>query len=117
MGLASLPAEAPAPSSTTVAPAPVATLPVSPPPRAAAVAPPASTSTSSTTVVVAPGDSLWELAARQLAVATGRARVDVGDADVGPYWVAVCDENRATLASGDPGLIFPGEVVTLPPVR
>ena len=69
-----------------------------------------------TTVVVASGDNLWELAAGRLAVATGRARADVGDTDVGPYWVAVCDQNRATLASGDPGLIFPGETVTLPPV-
>lgn len=85
---------------------------VPPPGAPAPAAPPA----VDARVVVAPGDSLWELAARQLASASGRARTDVADAEIAPYWVAVCDRNRATLASGDPDLLFPGEVVTMPRV-
>ena len=99
-GLASLPA-----ATAPVAPAPV-------PARVPVAAPPAATS-----VVVRPGDNLWELAAQQLAMTTGRARVDVGDDEVTPYWIAVCEQNRDALASRDPNLIFPGEVVTFPAVR
>jgi hypothetical protein len=44
------------------------------------------------------------------------APADVADTEVAPYWVAVCERNRATLTSGDPNLIFPGEVVTLPAI-
>ena len=44
----------------------------------------------------------------------GSHRPTVADAEIAPYWVAVCERNRAALASGDPNLIFPGEVVTLP---
>ncbi len=69
-----------------------------------------------TSAVVAPGDNLWELSARRYAAATGRPRAEVGDGEVAPYWRAVCDQNRPTLASGDPNLIYPGERVVLPPV-
>jgi hypothetical protein len=67
-------------------------------------------------VVVAPGDDLWALAAGRLAATRGIAPADVADAEIAPYWVSVCERNRAALASGDPNLIFPGEIVTLPPV-
>ena len=67
-------------------------------------------------LVVAPGDNLWELAARRIATATGRERADVTDAEIAPAWIALCDRNRATLRSGDPNLVFPGEVVVFPPV-
>jgi hypothetical protein len=67
--------------------------------------------------VVEPGDNLWALAATRLASATGRTRADVPDDEIARYWTAVCDGNRARLVSGDPSVIFPGEVVTLPPVR
>jgi len=66
--------------------------------------------------VVAPGDDLWALAAARWAATRGIAPADVADAEIAPYWVAVCERNRGALASGDPNLIFPGEVVTLPPV-
>ncbi len=99
-GLASLPpAPAPAPAAAPVAiPAPAAQ------PPAAAV------------VVVAPDDNLWELTARRIAATTGRARDDVTDAEIAPTWVTLCNLNRATLRSGDPDLVFPGEVVVFPPV-
>jgi hypothetical protein len=108
--LGSLPATPPptprAPSLPP-APAPASAVPV---PPAAVPAPPEDA------VVVAPGDSLWELAARHLAAASARPRAEIDDADVAPYWVRVCDRNRAALVSGDPNLIFPGERVVLPPL-
>jgi LysM domain len=56
--------------------------------------------------VVAPGDSLWTIAVRQVA----------DDGDVTPYWTRLVDANRHTLRSGNPNLIHPGEVVELPPL-
>lgn len=63
--------------------------------------------------VVQPGDHLWGIAEARL------ARLGVGDGtpsarDIAPYWARVIAANRATLRSGDPNLIFPGEVVVLP---
>jgi hypothetical protein len=105
--------------ATTAAPAP-ATATTSPPPAApSAVLPPSASPApddAEVRVVVAPGDDLWELAADRVAAAHGLARAALADADVAPYWVVVCERNRTTLASGDPNLIFPGEVVTLPAV-
>ena len=63
-GLASLPAAAPAPTSSTLANAAGQRARR---PRLSSV-----TTASVTTVVVASGDNLWELAAARLAVATGR---------------------------------------------
>jgi hypothetical protein len=67
-------------------------------------------------VVVASGDNLWELTAGRLAATTGRPRAEVTDAEIAPAWVALCELNRHRLASGDPDLVFPGEVVVFPPV-
>ena len=61
---------------------------------------------------VVAGDNLWRIAADEVARATGRR--DVPDADVLTYWRAVVHANRATLRSGDPSLIHPGELVALP---
>jgi hypothetical protein len=74
-------------------------------------------STPAQQVVVAPGDNLWEVAARQLAARTGRDRIDIADGDIAPYWIEVCEANRAQLRSGDPNLIFPGERLVLPPIN
>jgi hypothetical protein len=63
---------------------------------------------AATTHVVVRGDNLWSIAAAHL----GAHRA----ADVAPYWQRVVDANRATLRSGDPSLIYPGEHVTLPPL-
>jgi len=99
-----------APASTAaVAREPTTT---SPPVPASVPAPPVAAS-----VVVAPGDSLWELAARQVAAASARPRETVGDGEIAPYWTRVCDANRERLASGDVDLIHPGELVILPPLR
>jgi len=64
-------------------------------------------------VVVAAGDSLWLLAERRLAGVLGRTPTDP---EVASYWVLVVESNRDGLRSGDPDLIYPGEVVVLPAV-
>jgi hypothetical protein len=106
--LASLPAAEP---TTTTAAAPA------PPPPPVPVSSRAPEPIVATDVVVAPGDSLWELAAERLARATGRPRAVVADVEIAPYWARVCDHNRDSLRSGDPNLVFPGERVTMPPLN
>jgi len=94
---------APAPTTTsipTVAPAP-----------APAPARPGSAPTPSR-VVVRAGDNLWLIARASLMQASGRRP---GEAEIARYWHAVIAANRSTLRSGDPSLIFPGEIVALPP--
>ena len=58
-----------------------------------------------TSVVVEPGDHFWKLSERRL--------TDT-DLPVGPYWRRVVEANRDSIRSGDPDLIFPGEIVELP---
>jgi hypothetical protein len=56
---------------------------------------------------VRPGDNLWSISRAALG---GTA----GDAEVAPYWHALIAANRSGLRSGDPNLIYPGEVLGLP---
>ena len=64
------------------------------------------------TWTVAPGDHLWSIAERVLAGAWGRPPAD---AEVVPFWEAVVERNRPSLADpGNPDLLFPGQVLTLP---
>lgn len=65
------------------------------------------------TVVVEAGDHLWKISESRLDDILRRRPTD---AEVSPYWREVIDVNRATLRSGDPDLIYPGEVVVLPPM-
>lgn len=65
-------------------------------------------------VVVRPGDHLWALSERRLTEALGRP---AADHEVAPYWLEVIEANRDRIRSGDPDLIYPGEVVVLPAVR
>ncbi|MCU1429976.1 MAG: hypothetical protein JWL83_3976 [Actinomycetia bacterium] len=62
---------------------------------------------------VVPGDNLWHIAAARLAAANRRVPTDE---EIAPYWQRVVAANRSTLRSGDPNLIFAGELVTLPPL-
>jgi len=106
------------PSDTTLPPPTSTTRMVTPavtPSPIRATAPIAGMTTDE--VVVLRGDNLWTIAAARLARATARSPADVPDAEIARYWSRVCDANRARLASGDPGLIFPGEHVVLPPVH
>jgi hypothetical protein len=64
---------------------------------------------------VVAGEHVWGIAAEQLATRTGRPVSDVGAAEIAPYWVRVCMLNAPHLRSGDPNLVYPGEVIELPP--
>lgn len=64
--------------------------------------------------VVVAGDHLWAIAAQQVAAASGRAPSELAAADVVTYWVQLCMQNRPHLRSGNPSLIYPGEVIDLP---
>jgi nucleoid-associated protein YgaU len=60
--------------------------------------------------VVQPGDNLWRIASRTLEQ-HGRP-----NRELVAYWHAVIEANASTLRSGDPNLIYPGEIVALPPI-
>jgi nucleoid-associated protein YgaU len=64
------------------------------------------------TVEVERGDHLWKISERRLGGVTGRKPEDT---EITPYWRQVIEVNREGLLSGDPDLIYPGEMVTLPP--
>ncbi len=61
---------------------------------------------------VVAGDNLWTLASAHLESVLGRAPTE---AETATYWSHMIEANRAQLRSGNPDLIFPGEVVTCPP--
>ncbi len=83
----------------TVTPAPVAPAPVASPPAPAR------------TYAVRADDNLWRIS-RAALIERGNAAPD--DSTIARYWQAVIAANRATLRSGNPNLIFPGELVALP---
>ena len=65
------------------------------------------------TVIVAKGDHLWKISGHHLHRVLGRQATN---GEISPYWRSVIETNRTNLRSGDPDLIYPGEVVTLPAV-
>ncbi|MEN3273905.1 MAG: resuscitation-promoting factor RpfA [Actinomycetota bacterium] len=62
-------------------------------------------------VTVAAGDHLWGIAERTLTERLGRAPAD---REIAPYWSQLIEANRDRLATGDPDLIFAGQVFRLP---
>lgn len=62
-------------------------------------------------VVVVKGDHLWKISSRWLEGELGRSP---SNGEISPYWREVIDVNLPQLRSGNPDLIYPGEVVTLP---
>lgn len=87
-------------TTTTVPPVPSPS-----PPPAAPAAP---------ILILAPGDHLWSVAARTLAEVRGRPPTD---REVAPYWRLLVELNRPQLPDpADPDLVFPGDVLRLPPV-
>jgi hypothetical protein len=86
------------------APSPVAPAPVAPAPVASAPLP-------ARTYEVRAGDNLWRISRGELVI-RGNAQPD--DSTIARYWQAVIAANRTTLRSGNPNLIFPGELVALP---
>ena len=107
---------APTPSSTpatsagpTAQPAPAPALGPAPAPvPSPATTPPLAAWT------VRPGDDLWSIAEAVMAKHLGQPP---SDAQIGPYWLQVIAANRSRLPDPrNPGLIFAGEVITLPPL-
>ncbi len=74
--------------------------------------PPGPTSGELGSHTVTAGENLWRIAVARVADATPHPTTR----DVHAYWVRLIAANQATLRSGDPDLIFPGEVLTLPPL-
>lgn len=72
---------------------------------------PAATTTDTTDYTVRSGDSLWRIADRHV---QNQAEGEPTTAAITAYWREVVDANQGTLRSGDPNLIFPGEIVVLP---
>jgi hypothetical protein len=67
-----------------------------------------------TTYTVARGDNLWSIADRHLQETQGTAP---STAAIASYWKEVIATNTSTLRSGDPNLIYPGELIQLPEVH
>ncbi len=63
--------------------------------------------------IVVKGDNFWTIAENRIRAVKGGG---VTERQVARYWVQVVDANRASIRSGDPDLIFPGEQVSLPAV-
>lgn len=70
-------------------------------------------STAPDRYTVTPGDHLWGIAERTLTAAWGRTP---SPGELLGYWRQVLAANASRLASGDPDLIFPGEVIDLPAI-
>ena len=59
------------------------------------------------------GDSFWSIAAEELAQQGG---APPSDRQIVPYWRRLIEHNRAVLVDpGNPDLIYPGQVLSLPP--
>jgi len=84
-------------------------LPVTPAPAPIAPA-------SEATHAVTAGEHLWSIAAATVAARNGRPAETLPAAEVAPYWRRVVERNRDRLQSGNPSLVYPGEVVELPPL-
>lgn len=69
---------------------------------------------SSSTHTVRRGENLWTIAEAHLAGVKGSS---VSDAEIAPYWGRVIADNQDSLASHNPDIINPGEVIILPPVE
>jgi hypothetical protein len=66
---------------------------------------------------VVEGDNLWTISRDHLARVTNRRSSELPDHEISRYWLRVIAVNRTSLRSGDPDVIFPGELIMLPPVR
>jgi nucleoid-associated protein YgaU len=66
---------------------------------------------------VVDGDNLWTISRDHLAAATNRRSSELSDHEIARYWLRVIAVNRASLRSGNPDVIFPGELIMFPPVR
>jgi hypothetical protein len=102
----------PSPTAPIVPPTTTPPAPVMPP----ASATPAPAPRMGATHTVAPGEHLWSIAATHIATSTGRATRHLTAAEIAPYWSRLVDMNRQRLRSGNQNLVYPGEVLDLPPL-
>ncbi len=89
---------------------------IAPPPSPPAPAPRPAEPAAVSTHTVLRGEHLWSIAAAHVAAATSRAAGDLGATDITPYWARVVERNRGGLRSGNPSLVYPGEIIDLPPL-
>jgi len=64
-------------------------------------------------VTVRAGDSLWTICRRHLMSALGDRP---SSEEIAPYWRQVIAHNRPHLISGNPDLIYAGEIIAMPPI-
>ncbi|MGE3619792.1 MAG: LysM peptidoglycan-binding domain-containing protein [Acidimicrobiia bacterium] len=62
-------------------------------------------------MVVTTGDTLWSLAADHLDERWGRPATET---EITRHWVEVVAANEGRIRSGDPDVVYPGEIVVLP---
>jgi nucleoid-associated protein YgaU len=98
----------PAPTVPPVSVPPASTVPSALPPRPSTPSPPPPAPPAERNHVINLGEHLWSIAAAHLGEVTA--------AEVAPYWRQLVEHNLARLRSRDPDLVYPGEVVELPPV-
>lgn len=107
----------PAPT-TTQRPAPTTqiappTAPTNPAPTPLPAPAPIPVAHGAEAYTVVRGDNFWTISERHLETTLGRsASLD----EVRTYWLRVIEENRDAIRSGNPNLIYPGEVFVLPSV-
>jgi hypothetical protein len=97
-------------TTTTTEPSPPAPAPAAPSPQPMQATPPTTTTRDAEQYVVAPGDSLWSVAASRVSEVTGRA--DPGDEAIASYWRTVLDANDLA----NPDLLFVGQTIELPAI-
>jgi nucleoid-associated protein YgaU len=86
------------------------------PPVPSAPAEPAPETRGQASLVVVEGDNLWTIAGDHLAQARSGGAGELTTREVTAYWLKVVEANAPNLRSGDPDLIYPGEMIVLPPV-
>ena len=101
--------------SVTTAPSPSRPLPPVTPPVPVTPPPGSPAPTSEVTHRVTPGEHLWAIAAATLATRTSRPVAALSPADIAPFWTRLVERNRARVRSGNPSLVYPGEVLEVPP--
>lgn len=92
---------------------PIPQIPVPPVDDPGSLPPQAGVPNDPSEVVVQPGDHMWSLAEKRLNLILGR---EASDTEIAPYWLKVIGTNLSRIRSGDPDLIFPGEVLLLPAI-